>query len=277
MRPITLAPLAITAVLILAAPQLAAAHDFWLEPSSFAPAVNSAVRVHFRVGDHFSGERLERNDARIRRFVAIAPDGTERPLVGRHGMDPAGIVRVDAPGIWTLVYRGTPSSLTLAAQAFEGYLKEEGLEHISQARATRGESRRPGREHFSRAVKSLIAVGSSDPGSVAGYDRAAGLTLEIVPEANPFAAGRSELPVRLIYEGAPLAGALIVAMRKATPDAKAEIVSAVRTDAQGRAVVGSGPGLWLIKAVHMVAAPGTKEIDWESTWTSMTFEVGSQQ
>lgn len=277
MRPTLLAPLAITAVLLLALPRFAAAHDFWLEPSTFAPAVNSAVRVHFRVGDHFSGDLLERNDARIQRFVAIAPDGAERPVVGRHGMDPAGIVRVDAPGVWTLVYHGTPAPVTLAAEAFEGYLKEEGLEHISRVRATRGETKRPGREHFSRAVKSLIAVGSSDPGSLAGYDRAAGLTLEIVPEANPFAAGRSELPVRLVYEGEPLAGALIVAMRKATPDAKAEIVTAVRTDAHGRAVVGSGPGLWLIKAVHMVASPGTKEIDWESTWTSMTFEVDSQQ
>lgn len=264
--------IALAALLVIGLAPALTAHDFWLQPSTFAPEVNSALRVQFRVGDHFTGEPLGRNDTKIERFVAIAPDGTERPIVGRHGMDPAGIVRVDAPGVWILAYRGKPSTVTLAAPAFESYLKEEGLEHISRERARLGEDARAGREHFSRAVKSLVVAGSSN-GAPSGYDRAVGLTLEIVPEANPFEAGRTELPVRLVFEKAPLEGALIVAMRKATPDGKAEIVSTVRSDAEGRATVAAGPGLWLIKAVHMARAADGAAVDWESTWTSMTFEV----
>jgi uncharacterized GH25 family protein len=228
--------------------------------------------VHFRVGDHFSGELLGRNDARIRRFVAIAPDGSERPIVGRHGVDPAGIIRVDTPGIWTLAYEGTPSAVTLTADAFEAYLKEEGLDHISRLRASQGETRQPGREHFSRAVKSLVVAGASATPR-AGYDRAVGLRLEIVPQGNPFEDGRTQLPLQLLFAGEPLEGALIVAMRKPGAGAPSEVVSSVRSDVHGRAVVDVASGLWLIKAVHMVPASEGSAVDWESTWTSLTFEV----
>ena len=34
-------------------------------------------------------------------------------------------------------------------------------------------------------------------------------------------------------------------------------------------------GLWLVKAVHMAAAPPDAGVDWESWWASLTFELGS--
>jgi len=33
------------------------------------------------------------------------------------------------------------------------------------------------------------------------------------------------------------------------------------------------PGLWLIKAVHMVPAPEGSGAEWESLWASLTFEL----
>lgn len=265
-----------TSLLIIAVGTTLIAHDFWIEPSGFAPGVDTAVRVHFRVGDRFTGDPLGRNERKIERFFSVAPDGSARPIVGRDGMDPAGIVRVDAPGLWILGYQGKPSAVTLPAEAFEGYLKEEGLERISLERARAGTAGAQGREHFSRAVKSLVVAGSPDASTLTGYDRTLGLALEIVPQANPFEAGRRELPVRLLFQNEPLQGALVVAMRKASRAVTAEIVTSIRTDSRGRAVLETGPGLWLIKAVHMVPAAAGTGVDWESTWTSMTFEIGSE-
>src|ERR1700687_6087290 len=76
----------------------------------------------------------------------------------------------------------------------------------------RGQSGAPGKEIYSRCAKSLIAIGG-DAGS--GHDRVLGLTLELIPEANPYtlAAGQ-ELPVRLLYGGQPLAGAKVAAGAK---------------------------------------------------------------
>ena len=83
-----------------------------------------------------------------------------------------------------------------------------------------------------------------------------GLALEIVPQANPFEPGRNELPVRLLFHDEPLEGALIVAMRKASRGSKTEVMTSVRTDAQGRAMVAAGPGCDSSSSPH--GAGGTR-------------------
>jgi len=89
-----------------------------------------------------------------------------------------------------------------------------------------------------------------------------------MPRKNPYAlrAG-SELPVALLFRGKPLAGVLVVAIN---PN---ETVQA-RTDAKGLVKLRLGrSGFWLIKAVHMDAAPPDAGVDWESWWASVTFEL----
>jgi len=67
-----------------------------------------------------------------------------------------------------------------------------------------------GSERYSRCAKSIVQVGPSGPGSQAQVSKPVGLPLEILPEANPYAVPRSAtLPVRVIYAGRPLAGALV--------------------------------------------------------------------
>ena len=98
-----------------------------------------------------------------------------------------------------------------------------------------------------------------------------GFPLELVAERNPYAlrAGE-EIPVRLTYENQPLAGALVVAINRADP---AERLAA-RSDTEGRVRLRLRPGgMWLVKAVHMVAAPAGADADWASYWASLTFEA----
>lgn len=76
--------------------------------------------------------------------------------------------------------------------------------------------------------------------------------------------------VHLVYEGKPLAGALVVAMNRDEPE---KPISA-RTD-KGGGVLLALPrgGVWLVKAVHMVPAPAESGADWESLWASLSFEA----
>jgi hypothetical protein len=146
--------LASAALMLIVTPGVTA-HDFWIELSTFEPKLGEPLRVQLRVGERFVGDPVPRNDARIERFVVAGP-AEERAVIGRDGMDPAGLVRLETPGIWFVGYRSKPSSVELSASAFEQYLREEGLERIIDERAARGESGLAGREQFSRSVKAML-------------------------------------------------------------------------------------------------------------------------
>jgi uncharacterized GH25 family protein len=256
--------------LLLTLGTVVSAHDFWIEPSTFQPKVDEAVRIHLRVGERFTGDPVARNGARIERFVVVGPSG-ERPVLGRDGMDPAGLLRFDEAGIWVVGYRSKPGPVQLAADAFEQYLREEGLERIIDERAARKESRTPGREQFSRSVKSLLRSGGSARSE--GYDRALGMTLEFVLDADPAAASHGHVPVRLLHDGRALSDALVVAYRKDPGGANATEELRARTGADGRVTLAVKPGIWLLKAVHMKRAAAGSGADWNSVWTALTFQV----
>lgn len=253
------------AVLLPAAP--AQAHDFWIEPDTFRPATGAQVRLTLRVGQHFSGESRPYVPQFFERFVYAGPQG-ERPVAGELGDDPAGRLTAPAPGMYVVAYRGRQDYLELEPKKFDSYLEDEGLETIIRERARRGESDKKSRELYSRCAKSLVAAGGAHG---AGYDRSLKLTLELTPEKNPYAlAAGDTLPVRLLYQGKPLAGALVVAFRREEPMTKLKL----RTGRDGRVALKlSQPGAWLVKSVHMVRVPAGGTADWESFWASLTFEL----
>lgn len=269
-------PRALTGVLLgvlglLAGPALA--HDFWIEPSTFRPAPGGRVAVRLRVGEGLRGNPVPRDPGRIERFAVLAASAAsaasgETEVPGVPGSDPAGWASPSSPGLLWIVYDSAHASIELDPATFDRYLGEEGLERIRNLRAP---GSGPVKEIYSRCAKSLLSVGDGDG---RGFDRALGLELELVPERNPYALKAGEaLPVRLLYHGKPLDGALVIAVPKDAPDVKTAARSA-RSDHHGRATLSlDRPGLWLVKAVHMVPAPADSGADWESLWASLTFEL----
>lgn len=256
------------ALVLAAAPLLA--HDFWIEPTTFHPEVGSMVGLSLRVGQGFRGDPVPLMPDRIVKFVTVSAAGAETTAAGIPGRDPAGRARVTEPGFVISGYRSSPSNLELPADKFEAYLKDEGLEKVIAIRARRGDSEKPSKEIYSRCAKALLDAGGA---GTAGFDRVLGLRLELIPEASPKKlppnAGGS-IPVRLLYEGKPLAEALVVAMNRDEPGKRLS----ARTDKAGRVVLAlPRGGVWLVKAVHMVPAPAESGADWESLWASLTFEA----
>lgn len=273
MRPFTTLSAAGLLLSVVVAATPAFAHDFWIEPTTFRPAPGEVVKLHLRVGEHFVGEPVKRSDAKIERFVVLDPGtGKESPVLGPDGADPAGLLRASGKGVSVIGYRSRHSSVILESAKFEAYLKEEGLEGVIEARAKAGKSAEPGVEIYSRCAKALLATQAGDGGDGKGFDALLGFTLEIVPEANPFALKPGEkLPVKLLFEGKPLEGVLVVAINASDPASRAE----ARTDAAGRVSLSLGKaGKWLVKGVHMVPVTTRDDAEWESLWGSLTFEIG---
>jgi hypothetical protein len=244
-----------------------AAHDLWIDPTAFFPEPGKIVGLRLRVGQDLLGDPLPRDPDLINQFVVVDPTG-RKPIVGRDGADPAGLMRVSGPALLVVGYRSNPSPITLAADKFNDYLKDEGLDAVAAARSRDHRTNADAREIFARCAKSLILSG---PPSERQSDQTLGFPLELVAEKNPYLLRTgNDLGVRLTYENQPLPGALVMALNRSNPEAKL----AARSDRNGRVSFRlPAEGFWLIKTVHMIPAPAGSNADWESFWASLTFEL----
>lgn len=245
------------------------AHDFWIEPTNFQPAVGEDVGLVLRVGEDLSGDRLPYINDWFSDYRLVAPAGA-RPITGLMGDDPAGHFAALEAGVHVIGYRSTRDFVEMQPEKFDSYLRDEGLEHVIESRAGRGESGAPGREYYSRCAKSLVDVGAASMADIWGVEL--GYTLELIPESNPYALSAGDaLPIRLHYLGNPIEGILVQAFAASAPEEK----STARTDGDGRVSIQlTRPGLWLIKAVHIIETPpDVARADWESYWASLTFRL----
>lgn len=258
--------LLLVAVLLSAVP--AQAHDFWIQPSTFRPAAGSVVKVRLKVGEHFSGDSVPRNNSRIENFEVVTSKGRQS-IAGKDKSDPAGEFVVATPGSIMITYRSRPSFVELTPATIDQYLREEGLDTIREMRIRKGQTANGWKEGFSRCAKSLLRSGS---GPAKGFDQPTGLRLELIPEKDPYTlTANGNMPVRLLFEGKPLQGALIVAINERHPSKRVE----ARTDREGRVTLQlPTTGNWMIKAVHLIPAPAEMPADWESLWASLTFRAG---
>jgi hypothetical protein len=264
-----LTSLACAGLVVLCAYARVSAHDFWIEPSTFSATAGAPLSFALRVGVDFKGDPVPRSAAMIERFVIAGPDGV-RDVIGREGSDPAGFAPIAAPGVYVIGYRSRPTSLEQDGAKFEKYLQEEGLERISEQRKQAGRTNMPGLEIFSRCAKAIVSSPGSAPAMLkdqALKDQTLGLRLELIAEK--ITPGKPST-FRLLYEGQPLEGALVVAISKDAPMQKLT----ARSNKTGRVTLTLPGGVWLLKAVHMIPAARETGAEWESLWASTTFELG---
>lgn len=249
-------------------PTLAQAHDFWLQPQSFTLTAGVATPLTLQVGHGHDRRRSPIRKDRILSFVAVGEDG-RRDLMGdlRPGGDAEdGQLRLSARGRHVvMLLTDHRAESRLPAARFNAYLAAEGLTAALAARRRDRRTDRDGSERYGRVAKSLVRVGDDvDPMLM----KPLGAPLEIVPEADPWL-DPARLPVRVYWQGRPLAGGLV----KLTDLAEGgEPIAAVRTDAAGRARF-SLPRrtAWMLSVAWTRPLPPTAEVDFETTFSSLSF------
>lgn len=263
----------------------AAAHEYWLAPSRYQAARGDAIAIAAFAGTGFRGEAKPFATTRAVKFVLMAGRTVDLTPVAANGdLTWARFEMPDAGGAM-VAYQSNFADIQLPADEFNAYLELEGLTGPRDARAKLGIGAGPGRERYARCPKTWIAgrnpgAASTGPG-LARLARPAGLPIEIVPLADPALA--DPLPVRVLWKGRPLAGALVRAWHTplaagahgptdaATRDSVGFTARAI-TDAKGEAKLAVGAaGEWMLATVHMVPCVEKREADWESWWASLTF------
>jgi hypothetical protein len=233
------------------------AHDTYLMPAKFVTQPGKPLLVSVHNGDSFPRSEHATDP---RRLVCLKlSDGTVVSDLQIAGRATHGTVTVPGKGSMYVIAETQPKLIEMTAPKFAAYLREEGLPHAAKGDAVV-------REIYRKYAKAYLVSDAPD----AGYAKPAGLAIEIVPEADPASlrAG-SELPVRVLFRGAPLPNAQ---MEKAWTGGRAVVG---RTDSGGRLRVPvDSAGKWRLHVVHMEPARETAKADWESYWASLTFEVG---
>lgn len=263
----------LSALLLLAAP--AAAHDFWMEPVVFGAGEGEVIPVRFRVGHSGESDAWRLHPERVIGLRAFGPNGVidlQSTVDAKTRMATFDL----PPGAYVVSLESQDATSVLEAERFNDFVADEGITPIALHRVRTRATDAPGRERYSRRGKTLLRVG--DP---AGHDtdhllRPLGLTLDLVPEADPLALGADDaLPVRVFYRGAPTPGVSVRLHSLDDPD-RAPVTR--KTDASGRvSFPPAEPGNYAVFAVWsapLETVGADAQHDYDTIFASLTFERG---
>jgi len=256
------------------------AHDFWIQPRAFSLEPSAVMHLTMMVGHAHEPERSQIASRRVTRFVVVSPTGEEidlREQLHARGAAEDVSLRLDVAGTYVVMIETDAAARSvLAADRFNAYLESEGLTPALEQRVRDGRINMPGTEQYSRRAKALVQVGPPDGRAQSAVTQPLGARLEIVPMENPYASPRpTALPVRVVFEGQPLAGAL-VAMSQLHHGG--EPSQTLLTDANGRAsFIMPMSGDWLLTVAWTKPLPKSADVDFETVFSSLTFTALGDQ
>lgn len=186
------------------------------------------------------------------------------------GIDGGLLIPLQSEGYHILSIETTSAHSTLAAQEFADYVKEEGLTPIAQIRAANGQTDQDGREIYSRRGKALIQIGKNTDMPDAHVTAPIGLTLEIVPDTNPYTLSEGEAQTSTIYyRGEPIQGVTIGLI---SLDTDAGILALSETNSKGKVTFPrQGQGSYMLHAVWSDELEGNPEAEFDTIFSSLSF------
>jgi uncharacterized GH25 family protein len=242
-------------VLAMAGPVPSEAHIFWLLPDQFGIEVAKPVQVEIGFGHKFPKDE-EIKAERLQFIKAVGPDGKEVPLkklsTVKYEFTPP------AAGTYAVLAQMLPGFVTRTPEGMKMQTKK-GLPDANLC------------FRFDFASKTLITAGNNPQ----GFDQSVKSTLEVIPLKAPHSLkSGDEFPLRVIFQGKPLAEAELKVTHDQWQDPKELFPLKAKTDAKGeyRFKVDKS-GRWLIIASHKTPYHDLSECDDNMYQGSLTFEV----
>jgi len=261
--------------LVLASSVAASAHEYWFESDSFILRLNQTTSVHLYVGEELKmDEERPYQPSKTRSFDLFSPNAKfDMRTMADADKSPLLTFSANIQGTYLLNMERDWSYIKLDAAEFEKYLADEGMAYVIPQRKKLGETDKPGRERYSRFLKTLLQVGDNRTGNI---KTRIGTKLEIVPIDNPYTkkiGGTTQF--QFWFDERVLADYTIFATNR---DGDNVVTQKIVTDKEGKATVKlDRKGLWLIRLVVMKRCQrNCGEADWESYWGALTFGMNSK-
>lgn len=245
------------------------AHEFWLQPRKYRLAVGEELKFNFKVGENFDGEdwdlkkhRVEKLDLHTTTLVTNLKN-----LVKLDGRDRV-TLKMNEEGTQLIAMQSNYAFIELEAAKFNEYLKEDGLDNITELRTKSNTLDKPAKEFYGRFVKLLVQVGNKKTNS---FSKSIGAPIEIIPLQNPYALKSGDyLECKILFNGKPLIEQMVKVSYKINTTT---FLQNMYTEKDGTVKFPlSSKGPWMVSTVKMIESqlPGA---DYQSMWSSLVFEV----
>ena len=271
----------------LAVVATARAHDMFLKLESFYLSPNSTAVVSLINGTFEESENAIAR-ARMADVSIVGPNGVTHPSMSAwrdtavhhwsaDSVDTAVLSFETGPaGTYVLGVSTNPTVFTLSAQDFNDYLVHDGVTDVLADRESTGKMGDEATERYSKHVKALVQVGDTRSTE---FSYELGYGSEFIPLQNPYDLRVGDnLEVRFVRAGQAVANQLVYASHEAfhghDDEGEHTVAVSTRTNAQGVASIRlSDPGRWFIRTIHMVETASEADVDYESNWATLTFEI----
>jgi nickel transport protein len=234
---------------------LAGAHSLWFNVDGHGCSVNEPVKIELGWGHKFP-KGAEIKEGMLNQVFALAPDGKKIPLKRISNT----LFEFVPPqkGVYVISGNVHPGFVSKTTKGYKMGPKSSFEQVLSCFRYDlRGKTYLYAGEPLGMPVKTV-----GDP-------------LEIIAMENPSGLKRgSDLPVKVLFNGAPLAHAEVHATYAGFSDQSLAFAMTVKTDENGIAKITlSEKGEWFVSATHEIPYPDKKECDTQKYNATLTFDV----
>jgi len=259
----------IITLVVLIAVVIADAHEFWLQPKKYKYNVGEEMKVDFMVGEGFIGELWDLSVHKVEKseihFAGGFTDLTKqvKPIKGNNLS-----YKFLKEGTHLLTLQSNAAYIESEGAEFNAYLKEDGLDNITELRTKNGELDKPAKEFYQRFAKVLVQSGSKTDNT---FSKRVNVPIEIVPLSNPYSIKTGDyLECRVFYQNKPSAHQLVKVWSHV---GNRIFLQNIYTEDDGTLkfpISNSGP--WMVSTVKMI--PSDKaEADYKSMWASLVFGI----
>jgi uncharacterized GH25 family protein len=259
--------ISVSVLLIIAA--IVSAHEFWLQPKKYKYQVGEEMKVDFMVGEGFTGEFWDMSVHKVvKAEIHVAGGSTNlitqvKPTKGNNLS-----YKFLKEGTHLLILQSNPAYIELEAEKLNEYLKEDGLDNITELRTKKGELDKPANEFYQRFAKVLVQSGSKTDNT---FSKRVNFPMEIVPMSNPYALKSGDyLECRVFFQNRPSAHQLVKVWSHV---GNRIFLQNIYTEDDGTLKFPiSSPGPWMVSTVKMI--PSEKAgADYQSMWASLVFGI----
>ncbi len=250
------------------------AHDLFMKLDTYFLAPQSQVTIPIYNGTFMTSENSVTWD-RVR-DASVMMNGhrvsvdSDQWLAGENNYTTYLTIKTGAPGTYVVGASTRHRDFGLAASDFNEYLRVDGIPDVLAARERDGELGEDVWERYGKHIKAIVQVGDTRSDD---FNTRLGYPAEIVPAMNPYELNVGDvILVHCLVDGEPVAGQLVIAGGHGANGAIDQTERRTRADGSVSFTI-SETGRWYIKFINMVKLESEPDIDYESKWATLTFEV----